>query len=496
MGPKADIFDAPHRGFTFGAFTLDVDQAALFHHGEAVKLRRQSYDVLQYLVERHGRLVEKENLLKAVWGNKAVTDDSLTHCLIDIRKVIGDASREMIRTVPRRGFIFDLPVKALARSSSRRRELVRGAQFAAILLLGLGTGYLLVDEPDKEPVPVIDSAAKSAYDRYVQGRFMFNRRAPGDLAAACDSFREAIDIEPTYAKAWAGLAGVYSMMIGKGENREAEIYDKLKEAAEKAVELDPGLAAGWIRLSGYYNLIGDTPSAKRYFERAIAADPDDPLTLAVAAGRAAAIGDITRAVELQQWAVQGDPLSFIYRGNLAIYLLASGRYEEALQEHQRAVQLRPEPAGRPDPVAGFALIKLRQFRRALDVIDNWPSGPEKDAVMAMAHFSLGHDRAADNATNRLLSRSSINAFLRMAELEAFCDNIDRSFARLQQMRDQLWSEAEPFEVAMQSIELRVSPFLAPLRSDPRWEQWFAERHLLSATETCRGDNCGPMLVYH
>lgn len=101
---------ADHRTYLFGAFVLDVDRGALLKDGADVPLRPKCFKVLSYLVERHGLLVTKDEVLGAVWPGVVVTEDSLTQCLIQIRKVLGDTSREMVLTVPRRGYLFDVPV--------------------------------------------------------------------------------------------------------------------------------------------------------------------------------------------------------------------------------------------------------------------------------------------------------------------------------------------------------------------------------------------------
>jgi len=89
---------------------LDIDRGALLKDGADVPLRPKCFKVLSYLVEHHGLLVTKDEVLGAVWPDIVVTEDSLTQCLIQIRKVLGDTSRDMIRTVPRRGYLFDVPV--------------------------------------------------------------------------------------------------------------------------------------------------------------------------------------------------------------------------------------------------------------------------------------------------------------------------------------------------------------------------------------------------
>jgi eukaryotic-like serine/threonine-protein kinase len=100
------------RRYSFGEFTLDVDGGFLRRNSEEVALRRKSFEVLAYLVEHHGRLVTKDVLTDAVWPDTAVTDNSLSQCLVEIRRALGDESQELIRTVSRRGYVFTAPVAA------------------------------------------------------------------------------------------------------------------------------------------------------------------------------------------------------------------------------------------------------------------------------------------------------------------------------------------------------------------------------------------------
>jgi TolB-like protein/DNA-binding winged helix-turn-helix (wHTH) protein len=102
--------NATHRTYSFGDFTFDVDRGALLSAGADIRLRPKSFEVLKYLLERHGQLVSKDELLDEIWGNTVVAEDAVTQCLIDIRRAIHDDSQTMIRTVPRRGYIFDIPV--------------------------------------------------------------------------------------------------------------------------------------------------------------------------------------------------------------------------------------------------------------------------------------------------------------------------------------------------------------------------------------------------
>jgi DNA-binding winged helix-turn-helix (wHTH) protein len=74
--------------------------------GEHVELRPRSFAVLRLLAEHAGRLVTKDELITKVWDDVAVTEDSLTQCIADIRKAIGDEDRRVLRTVPRKGYLL------------------------------------------------------------------------------------------------------------------------------------------------------------------------------------------------------------------------------------------------------------------------------------------------------------------------------------------------------------------------------------------------------
>lgn len=98
--------------YHFGDFVLDAESGFLRRGAEEVPLQPKAFDVLTFLVERHGRLVTKEELIDAVWGETAVTDNSLSQCLVQIRRALADDSQQIIRTVARRGYVFGAPVTA------------------------------------------------------------------------------------------------------------------------------------------------------------------------------------------------------------------------------------------------------------------------------------------------------------------------------------------------------------------------------------------------
>ena len=91
-------------------WTLDLRREELRDDaGVRIDLRNRSFGVLRYLAVNAGRVVTKDELLEANWPGVTVTEDSLTQCISDIRRALGDAGRDLIRTVPRRGYMIVLP---------------------------------------------------------------------------------------------------------------------------------------------------------------------------------------------------------------------------------------------------------------------------------------------------------------------------------------------------------------------------------------------------
>jgi len=78
----------------------------VFKAGEELKLRPKVYETLKYLVEHPGRLIGKQELMQAVWPDAFVTDDSLVQCTLELRRALGDRNQQLLKTVPRRGYLF------------------------------------------------------------------------------------------------------------------------------------------------------------------------------------------------------------------------------------------------------------------------------------------------------------------------------------------------------------------------------------------------------
>src|SRR5205085_8937914 len=75
-----------------------------------VKLRPKVYDALLYILENRGRLIGKEELIHELWSDAFVTEDSLVQCMVELRRALDDRAQEIVKTVPRRGYVFTATV--------------------------------------------------------------------------------------------------------------------------------------------------------------------------------------------------------------------------------------------------------------------------------------------------------------------------------------------------------------------------------------------------
>ena len=110
--------------YRFGDTSVDTLRDEIRRAGKSIPLRRKSFDVLVYLLERPRRVVTKTELLETVWNGRIVTEGSLKHCLMEVRSAIGDHDRELIRTVSRRGYILDAPVTRESLAADQRASIL------------------------------------------------------------------------------------------------------------------------------------------------------------------------------------------------------------------------------------------------------------------------------------------------------------------------------------------------------------------------------------
>ncbi len=107
LTPAAFVRVAPRNAHRFGSFVLDLDRGMLLAgDGSERALRPKSFTLLRLLVENAGRLLSQDTILEALWPGTSITQNSVSQCVHDIRRALGQEGEGMLRTMARRGYLF------------------------------------------------------------------------------------------------------------------------------------------------------------------------------------------------------------------------------------------------------------------------------------------------------------------------------------------------------------------------------------------------------
>jgi Tfp pilus assembly protein PilF len=182
-----------------------------------------------------------------------------------------------------------------------------------------------------------------AHDAYLQGRYFFDKRDSSSLRKARQYFERAIQIDSSYAPAYAGLSDGYSHGSVFGYLSSRDAFPRAKSAVQTALGLDSLLAEAHTSqgfISVFYDW--DWPAARTALDRALALDPRSSYAHLYHAWYFLATGAIDDALGEARVAVKLDPFSLITNARLATMLYYARRYQDALTQGRRAPRARPE----------------------------------------------------------------------------------------------------------------------------------------------------------
>ena len=306
-----------------------------------------------------------------------------------------------------------------------------------------------------------------AFEHYLQGKYFFNRRGAADLARAKEHFEQALQIDPGYARAWAGLAGVYTV---SEERATDEKMDAWGVAVERALQFGPNLAEAHVRAAQYNGRRGRLQISEAHCKRAVALNPSDPLVLNVSAGRSFEAGHWSEGIALQRRAVAVDPLAAVGRANLGVYLAAIGEWEAAIVELEKARELSPTLNTIDSDIARVQILRQR-YSEAAAATERIPAGPPRDQCVALAFRAPGQQAAADAALARLVATASgsdrePSTDILIAEVHAYRGDDEQALEWAQRALEQSGSRRT-------RDEMMYSPFLRSLHADARWNTLIA-----------------------
>lgn len=298
------------RAIRFGDFVLNRARGCLEDRAGTERfLRPKSYRVLEVLCERYGELVSKDELVDQAWPDVIVSDDSLAHCVSEIRRALGPQGEELLRTVPKRGYVLAAPAphpEAPERRKSKPRWLRTGGLAAALVVTVAVLALWAV------PRPVSPLAADTTHPRVQQANALlaerdWRRRENNERARAL--LLAVIADNPEDSDALASLGLTYWLEVQHlawgGGRREME---QALDLVERAVALGGGARSH--RLHAEMRLLAPFPDMRSSIDAlasaraAVTIDGDDPDNLAVLAQALALMGRPQEAVGMIEHALR------------------------------------------------------------------------------------------------------------------------------------------------------------------------------------------------
>lgn len=332
----------------FGVFELDVDTGELRRAGRLVHLQPQALRVLVALVERPGQVVSRDELRQLLWGSGTFVsfDRSLNFCLSSLRRALRDDARSprFVETLPRLGYRFIAPVdrgfvpapatdgrvSPLPAPPRRRRSdrLASGVALAALLLLAVSLSPRRTEHRDP-----------AAQQLYAQARALCGS---GSLRRSVPLYRAALERDPRFAAAYAGLAESYLALGESGALDPGQAFPGAREAAHRALALedraDARLVLGRVLLEYDWALAASESEVRR----ALALDPSSARGWASLARLFSVGGEHARAIDAARRAEALDPASPEAVEELAWCYYRARRLDEAARQFRLVAERRPE----------------------------------------------------------------------------------------------------------------------------------------------------------
>jgi TolB-like protein/Tfp pilus assembly protein PilF len=427
--------DPPHLGVIAATSSVIVAGQTIPDIGRVLNVKY----VLEGSVQRAGNQVRIDVQLIQVSDQTHLWADSFTRELSDVLQVENDVSAAIARQV-----LATLPMPPPPQPARALASITVHASSPEIV---------------------------NSRHAYHQARFAWGSR--GDLRSSITFYEQAIHDDPTYAEAYAGLAGA-TAIIGQVPNdgmppREAN--PKAKEAAQRALQLKPRLAEAHAVLGNVaMSYDWDLAVAEKELRRAIELNPNDPTAhewyaqMMIVEGRnPEALVETRRALDL-------DPVSPIFHSVLAETYYYGRAYDAAIEEAQQVVKLHPDFL----PVQFWLGSAFREKKMYLQAIETFQKardhahqlGLENPAlVMAYGHAQAlaGNAEEARNALHKLeqLRSTRFVPSLYMAAIHVGLGETDEAFH---------WLDLAYQEKIDRLVYLNVEPMSDPIRSDPRFAQ--------------------------
>ena len=304
-----------------------------------------------------------------------------------------------------------------------------------------------------------------AYDLYLKGQYFWNKRTVEGFSRAIDYFQQAIAKDPTYARAYAGLADSYALIGGYGGLPQTEFEPKARAAALRAVEIDDGLPEAHTALALIVqNYDWDWQTAEKEFRRAIELNPNYATAHHWYAEHLMWLGRFDEALQENERARQLDPLSLIIACDNGAILYYSRQYDLAIERY-RAVREMDSNFSKAGMIRR-AYAQKGMFADVLPEIEKerrmYGDAPWSFSERAYIYGRIGQQVQARWELERLEEwnrRQPVDPAL-FVDAYVGMGKKDEAF---------VWLERAYAQHSNALVSLKVNPMYDPLRSDPRFQ---------------------------
>jgi len=305
-----------------------------------------------------------------------------------------------------------------------------------------------------------------AYEAYLRGRYLWNRRTKDALTQAIAQFRRAIALDSNYAAAYAGLADVYVILDAYAGTPASESFPRAKDAAERALALDDRLAEAHTALARVrLHYERDLPGAGSEFRRAIECNPSYATAHHGYSIYLRDVGRFDDAIAEAERARALDPISSIINANLGDTYFYARRYDKAVAQHRETLGLAPD-FGPAHLYLGAALERAGHFQEALAEIGRARS-LVGDSAYGLAALGFTAARAGDPGR----ARAALRELIALQEVgRAQAADVALVAVGLGEREDALAWLQKAFERRDALNNLGVDPRFDALRGDARFSR--------------------------
>ncbi len=304
-----------------------------------------------------------------------------------------------------------------------------------------------------------------AYQLYLRGRFYWNKRTGEALKKSIEYFNQAVEKDPGYALAYAGLADAYGLLPSYAASSPQEAFPKAKAAARKAIELDDSLAEAHTSLANaLFNYDWNLSEATKEFQRAIELNPNYATTHHwYGNGPLLAMERFDDAIVEMKRAQELDPLSLIINAEIGVSYTFAGQYDRSIEQFRKTLEMDPgfyfahRTLGVAYEMKGHFREALLEYQTARRLADDPSLLGDIGHVLAM---SGNRDEALKTlAQMKEISKERYVPAYVFALIYLGLGNKDQAFQ---------WLEKSYQDREANLCFFKIDPQMKSLRSDPRF----------------------------